>query len=258
MILRHTLLPLALGAAVAALPARAQNIGAQDAATAAAIEPRDTSDALMALAEAQAGQIGTDIDAAIAQNITALGAYTGLSVDHWAPLALTTRPQVPNAYSQGNGHMLPDPGLTLADLTHRQFGSNRVMAVRLEQRLVDSRNMAANVRLHHASGPLDLRVDFKGNKALDAASEMRLSYDSAAVYNLNRALALGVKARGNLGTFDRFAPHAEHDAGAFARLNLLGKGGALSAETGYDVKVGPDAPPSQGQVRANVNLKLKL
>ncbi len=269
MMHRQPFLPLALAAALTASGACAQEtqvplIPPPLALPHVMAEARGESlplagpDFLMALADAQAHDIGTGIDASIAQSILTLGSFTGLSVESWAPLSLAARPQVPNAYSQGSGHMYADPGISLGDLARRQFGSERRIAVGLEQQLVDSRNMAANLRLRHASGPLDLRVNVKGNKALDAASQMRLSYDSSAIYNLSHALALGVKARGNLGTFDRFAPATTHDAGAFARLSLLGKGGALSAETGYDVKISPDAPPSQGQMRANLNLRLKL
>jgi hypothetical protein len=118
--------------------------------------------------------------------------------------------------------------------------------------------MATNVGLRHASGPVDLRLNLRGNKTLASADAMNLSYDSVATYQLYPQLTLGVKARGYLGSLDNFAPSTTHDAGAFARLRLTGPAGLLSAETGYDRKLGPGAAGMPGQFRANLNLNLKL
>jgi hypothetical protein len=227
--------------------ARAQDMAAIPPETLPAV----STQSLVALADEQAAHIGTQIDAAIAQSITALGQYTGLNAQSWLT---ATAPGLParrlNPYA--------DPGVSFAQLGRQNFGSPAALAVALEQRFADSRHLATQIALRHATGPVDLRVNLRGNKPLASEAQMSLSYDSIATYQLSRALALGVKARGSLGTLEDFAPLATHDAGAFARLNLLGKGSLLSAETGYDRKIGPNASTMPGQFRANLNLSLKL
>lgn len=219
----------------------------------------DTSAELAAWMDGQNELIGISIDAAIAQNITALGAFTTVGPQYsTSEQASHGRRQMANGISRTTGRPYADPGLNIDQLGRQQFGSPKLLAVGVEQRFADSRHLATQIGLRHASGPVDLRLNLNGNKPLASQAQMNLSYDSVATFQLNPELTLGVKARGWLGSLDNFAPATTHDAGAFARLRLAGKGGLLSAETGYDTKLGPGGVNAPGQFRANLNLNLKL
>jgi len=206
-------------------------------------------------------EIGIYLDATMAQAIAATGSFTGFEAVNWLPTGKDgqNRAIVVNAYSQRRGAMFPDPGLQIAQLGKQDFGSPDLLAITLEQRLADSRTMATQLRLRHASGPIDLRVDLRGAKPLTTANPMQLSYTSSALYRVNSALELGMIARGSLGSLGDFSPYArQHDAGALARLKLLGKDRSFSAETSYDKKLGPGTENLPGQFRMNLNFNWKL
>lgn len=219
--------------------------------------PAPSLDPLVALADAEGENIETGVNAVIAQSITALGNYTGLNAESWrSPPGQDGRTIVARARKPGTGYA--DPGMSWNDLASHTFGDNRGISLGLEERFADSRNMATSLRLRHAAGPVDVRVNLKGQQSLATSTPVQLSYESSATYALNSLFAVGMRARGNLGTFDNFAPGTTHDTGAFARLNLLGNGKSLSAETGYDRKVGAGSIANPAQFRASLNFNWKL
>lgn len=214
-------------------------------------------DTAMAIADELGPELERAMDAALAINIAATGHYTGFSVDSWGG-TVNGRAIVVNGVSHGKNAMFPDPGVRFQDLGTYKLGDPRLLWLGVEQRFADARNMATNVKLRHMSGPVDVQVDVKGNKSLSNPNPLRLTYNSSAFYRLNSALALGMVARGDLGTLDDFAPLARHDAGAVARLKLLGKDKTLSVETGYDMRLGPGSATQPGRTYANLNFNWKL
>jgi hypothetical protein len=220
-----------------------------------ALAPGETA---QAIADELGPELERALDAALAINIAATGQYTGFSVESWMSGATSKRAIVVNGVSRRSGGMFPDPGVKVQDLATYKLGDPSLLAVGVEQRFADARNMATNVKLRHMSGPVDLQVDVKGNKSLTNPDPMHFTYNSSAFYRLNSALALGMVARGDLGTLDAFAPLARHDAGAVARLKLLGKNSALSVETGYDMRLGPGSASQPSRTYANLNFNWKL
>lgn len=261
------LVPFCLGAALAAGPLCAQDVDAPAPLIEWPVALRETIDMRLELEPGEtAAQIGEEmapevermLDTALAMNIAATGQYTGFSVESWMPGAANGRDIVVNGVSHGKNNMFPDPGVKFQDLGKYDLGNAKRVAVAVQQRFADSRNLAANLKLRHMSGPVDVQVDVKGNKSLINQNPMRFSYSSSAFYQLNSALALGMVARGDLGTLDDFAPAARHDAGAVARLKLLGKNSALSVETGYDMRLGPGSAAQPSRTYANLNFNWKL
>jgi hypothetical protein len=220
-------------------------------------EDTSANETAMAIADELGPELERAMDAALAINIAATGQYTGFAVDSWgAPV--NGRAIIVKGAAHGKNTMFPDPGVRFQDLGTYKLGDPRVLAVGVEQRFADARNMATNVKLRHMSGPVDLQVDVRGNKSLANPNPLHFSYNSSAFYRLNSALALGMVARGDLGTLDDFAPLARHDAGAVARLKLLGKDKTLSVETGYDMRLGPGSANQPGRTYANLNFNWKL
>ena len=214
-----------------------------------------------AIATPLSEEIGVYLDATIAQAIAATGSFTGFEAVNWLTTAKEgqSRTIVVNAYSQRRGAMFPDPGVQIAQLGKQSFGSPDLLAIGVEQKFADSRTMATQVRLRHASGPIDVQVNLNGAKPLASANPMQLSYNSSAIYHVNSVLELGMIARGSLGSLGDFSPYdRQHDAGALARLKLLGKDRVFSAETGYDKKLGPGTENLPGQFHMNLNFNWKL
>lgn len=219
-------------------------------------EGTSADETAMAIADELGPELERAMDAALAINIAATGQYTGFAIDSWAPI--NGRAIIVKGAAHGKNNMFPDPGMKVQDLGTYKLGDPSLLSLGVEQRFADARNMATNVKLRHMSGPVDLQVDVKGNKSLASQNPMHFTYNSSAFYRLNSALALGMVARGDLGTFDNFAPLARHDAGAVARLKLLGKDKSLSAETGYDMRLGPGSASQPNRTYVNLNFNWKL
>lgn len=251
----------------AAGPARAQDAEADAPAPRAALailaEPVSTQavdEDIAAQSDALSQDIGRAIDATIAQSIAATGGYTGFGMMTWlAGASNGQRAIVVNGYSRPKGAMFADPGVQWSQLAKQEFGSPETLAVGVEQKFADSRNMATQVRLRHVAGPVDVRVIVKGTKPLATADPMQISYDSSAIYQVSSALELGMVAKGSLGSLGDFTPGArQHNAGALARIKLLGKDRTLSAETGYDMRLGPGTENLPGRFHMNLNFNWKL
>jgi len=213
------------------------------------------------LADELAPDIQRGMDAVLAASIAATGQFTGFDVESWQVIPDNgphQRPILVNGLSAKRGAMVVDPGLQWSQLGKGQFALPGSVALGLEQKFADSRTLATQMRLSRAAGPVDLTMNVKGNKTLVSDKPMRLSYDSAALVHVNSALALGMVAKGDLGTLNDFAPYARHDAGAVARLKLKGKYSSLSAETGYDVRMGPGSDVSPTRLYMNLNFNWKL
>lgn len=109
--------------------------------------------------------------------------------------------------------------------------------------------------LERRQGPFDLRVNLIAEKALKAGEKVELSYavqaDVAAVGDLR----LGVQAFGDLGTFDHFAPRAEHFVGPAARFEIEGLGPELEVQTGYLFALGKARTDTRGQFRLSLGME---
>ncbi|RVU03632.1 hypothetical protein EOE18_15035 [Novosphingobium umbonatum] len=213
------------------------------------------------LADELAPDIQRGMDAVLAASIAATGQFTGFDVESWQVIPDNGphhRPIVVNGLSAKRGAMVVDPGLQWSQLGKGQFALPGSVALGVEQKFADARTWATQMRLSRVAGPVDLAVNVKGNKTLVSDKPMRLSYDSTALVHVNSALAFGMVAKGDLGTLDNFAPYTRHDAGAVARLKLKGKYSSLSAETGYDVRMGPGSDTMPSRVYMNLNFNWKL
>jgi hypothetical protein len=103
--------------------------------------------------------------------------------------------------------------------------------------------------LERRSGPVDLRLNLIVKKPLVSGAKVELSYAAAADVEAIDDVRIGVKAFGDLGNFDRFAPHAEHFAGPVVSAEIEGLGPEINLEVGYLFALGKAREDADGQLR---------
>ena len=102
----------------------------------------------------------------------------------------------------------------------------------------------------------DVRFNLKAAKPLQAGAPVELGYAASADVSVADNLRLGVAAFGDLGTFGRFAPYAEHFAGPNAKFRINGLGVPLKVETGYLFAFGAAKADAKGMFRLNLEVEL--
>lgn len=144
-------------------------------------------------------------------------------------------------------------------LTNHSFGSTRRLAVGVTERFNGLSSVTTDVNLHHTTGPLDVQVKVSGYQGLNMAQSMSVSYDTAALLDLNQNLKIGMVARGGLGTLGNLtSANGNGEAGPIARIKLFGTGTSLSAEGGYTFRIRQESDASLNRFHANLNLNVKL
>ncbi len=122
--------------------------------------------------------------------------------------------------------------------------------------------------LEKRQGPLDLRFNLIGEKPFDRREPLALRYAASADVAVARRLRLGVTGFGDLGTFSRFGPAADHYLGPVAKLRLPlpdregdgdGDGDGdrgVRIEAGYLFGIGATTASAHGQFRLNLEVEL--
>lgn len=103
--------------------------------------------------------------------------------------------------------------------------------------------------MQRKSGPLDLRFNLIAEKALEHGEKLELAYAASADVEAIGEVRLGVQAYGELGTFDKFMPRAEHFIGPVAKAEIEGLGPEIGIEAGYLFPVAAAKDDSNGQFR---------
>lgn len=114
--------------------------------------------------------------------------------------------------------------------------------------------------MQRQNGPWDLRLNLIASKDLAAGELVQLGYAASADIAVAERLRLGAAAFGNLGTFQHFAPSAEHYVGPVAKFRVIksdpdGDGddhGGVSISSGYLFAVGETRSKANGQFRLNL------
>ena len=207
----------------------------------------DTTTQLAAFTQEMADSAEHALDAELAADVLAgLGRATGLA-DIGTPLLTHKASPAPSPFkAKAPPAVLADASAPrpIAELANQRFGTAQGLALQVSQRFASSSAFATDVALAHAAGPLDIRFDLTGNKALSGGSPMALSYASSALVAVGPVLTLGMVAHGDLGTTNALAPSTDQIAGPVAKLRLLGQRASLNAETGYNFHVMPGNAPA--------------
>jgi hypothetical protein len=219
-------------------------------------------DAFPAFVDAMMDEVGHGIDAAMADGVLA---SVGRELQgRGARLALLThkvRANDADPFRAKAPGALPGDAADMSwnQLTNHSFGSSKLLAVGVTEKFNGFSSVTTDVNLHHATGPLDVQVKVSGYQGLNMAQSMSVTYDSAALLDLNDILKVGMVARGGLGTLgDLSSAHGSQEAGPIARIKLFGTGTSLSAEGGYTFRMRQDNDPSINRFHANLNLNVKL
>lgn len=102
----------------------------------------------------------------------------------------------------------------------------------------------------------DVRFNLIANKPLVSGEKVRLGYAASADVSVASNVRAGFAAFGGLGTFDNFAPRAEHFVGPNFKFRVNGLGTPLKIETGYLFALGAAKDDANGMFRLNLELEL--
>ena len=109
--------------------------------------------------------------------------------------------------------------------------------------------------VQHRRGPWDLRFNLIAEKELDGREPVELAYAASADVGTVGELRLGVQAYGELGTFSRFLPRADHFLGPVAKIEIEGLGPEIELEGGYLFPFGAANEDTNGQLRLVVGIE---
>jgi hypothetical protein len=110
----------------------------------------------------------------------------------------------------------------------------------------------AKLLLQHKKGPFDARLNLVFDKRLASGQKVSVGYAASADWAVVDDVRLGVAAFGDLGSFSKFAPRAEHYIGPVAKFEiepLSGKNSEFEVETGYLFALGSARDETKGQLR---------
>ncbi|MCB2077649.1 MAG: hypothetical protein KDE55_08120 [Novosphingobium sp.] len=109
--------------------------------------------------------------------------------------------------------------------------------------------------VQHDRGPLDVRFNLIAEKELESGAKVELEYAASADVAAFGELRLGIQAYGQLGTFDKFLPNAEHFVGPVAKFEIEGLGPELEIEAGYLFALGEARDETDGQFRLKLEIE---
>jgi len=109
--------------------------------------------------------------------------------------------------------------------------------------------------LQRRTKAFDLRVNLIAEKALASGSQVELGYAAGAYAAVGGEVPLGLEAYGNLGTFDHFAPRAEHFVGPVAKFEIEGLGPELGLQVGYLFALGAARDDTDGQLQVRLEME---
>lgn len=110
--------------------------------------------------------------------------------------------------------------------------------------------------LERRTRAFDARLNLVAEKPLAAGEPVGLSYAASFDVPATRHLRVGAAAFGELGTFNRLAPRAEHYAGPVLKTAIEHFGGhTLNLEAGYLFALGAARKSADGQARLLAELE---
>jgi len=103
--------------------------------------------------------------------------------------------------------------------------------------------------LQRRAGPWDLRLNLIAAKPLASGAQVELGYAAGVYRKVGGEVQLGVEGYGDVGTFDHFAPRAEHFVGPVARFEIKGLGPELGLQIGYLFALDKARDDTKGQLQ---------
>ncbi|MCW1381691.1 hypothetical protein OLX02_02525 [Novosphingobium sp. KCTC 2891] len=112
------------------------------------------------------------------------------------------------------------------------------------------------ILLQRKAGPLDARLNLIFQKHLATGQKVEVGYAASADYAVaGDELRVGVAAFGDLGSFHRFLPSAEHFVGPIVKTEIEGLGPEIGIEAGYLFAVDKARDDTKGQFRLMVEME---
>lgn len=115
--------------------------------------------------------------------------------------------------------------------------------------------LEAKLILERRAGPYDARLNLVAERPLASGERVELSYAASADMQVKGDFRAGVAAFGDLGTFHRFAPRAEHFLGPIVKGEVEAFGPELEIEAGYLFPLAAARDNSRGQFRLIVSVE---
>lgn len=109
--------------------------------------------------------------------------------------------------------------------------------------------------LQRRTASWDLRLNLSAEKEMASGAKIELGYAAGAYAKVTGDTQLGVEAYGQLGTFDHFAPRAEHFIGPVAKLEVEGLGPELGLQLGYLFPLGAARDDTDGQLQVRLEME---
>jgi len=109
--------------------------------------------------------------------------------------------------------------------------------------------------LEKQAGKFDARLNLIFEKPLEKGEHIELGYAASADVAVAGDFRVGAKAFGDLGTFDHFAPHAEHFVGPIVRGEIEGLGPEIEIEAGYLFALAKARDDTKGQFRLGIEVE---
>jgi len=143
----------------------------------------------------------------------------------------------------------------LGNLGGKQGGVDFALYGEYEIGFLGPDKLETKLLVQHHKGPWDLRLNLIAAKPLASGAPVELGYAMSADVETLGEVRLGVQAYGELGTFSRFAPHAEHFAGPVVKFEIEGLDHELGLELGYLFALGKAKDDTDGQMRMKLEME---
>jgi len=109
--------------------------------------------------------------------------------------------------------------------------------------------------LQRKTDAFDLRLNLIAEKPLVSGAKVELGYAAGAYLPVTSDIQVGIEAYGGLGTFDDFAPRAEHFVGPVAKFEIEGLGPELGLQVGYLFALGAARDDTDGQLQVRLEME---